>query len=229
MTGDRPAVDTVLLDLDGTLVDSEELILSSYRHTLRVHRGEAPPDAAWLESMGRPLHVQLAYFARDDEEARAMVRTYVEHNREAHDRLIRPFPGVPDLVRELVEAGYALAIVTSKRRRSTLRGLSVCGYDRGWFDAVVTASDVEEYKPSPAPVLQALEEAGRRPAERALFVGDSVHDLRSGRAAGTRTGAALWGPYGREELAPGEPDLWLERPADLRRTLLGSAGSRSGA
>lgn len=222
MTGGRPAVDTVLLDLDGTLVDSEELILSSYRHTLRAHRGEAPPDADWLESMGRPLHVQLASFARDEAEAEAMVRTYVEHNREAHDRLIRPFAEARELVRELVERDFTLAIVTSKRRESALRGLDVCGYEVGWFEAVVTASDVEEYKPSPAPVLQALREAGGRSAERALFVGDSVHDLRSGRAAGTRTGAALWGPYGREALAPGEPDLWLDRPADLRAALLGS-------
>lgn len=221
MTADRPAVETLLLDLDGTLVDSEELILSSYRHTLRVHRGEVPPDAAWLESMGRPLHVQLASFARDAEEADAMVRTYEEHNREAHDRLIRPFPEARELVRELVEAGLTMGIVTSKRRDATLRGLAVCGYEVDWFAAVVTASDVAEYKPSPAPVLKALEEAGERAAERALFVGDSVHDLHSGRAAGTRTGAALWGPYGREALAAGEPDLWLERPADLRGAIRG--------
>lgn len=213
--------ETVLLDLDGTLVDSEELILSSFRHTLREHRGAAPPDAEWLAGMGRPLHVQLASFARGEEETRAMVETYLEHNREAHDRLIRPFPGVPELVGRLADAGYTLGIVTSKRRDSALRGLEVCGFERERFAAVVTASDVEAFKPDPAPVLQALGEAGDREASEALFVGDSIHDLRAGRAAGTATGAALWGPYGREELADGRPDLWLEEPGRLEAALLG--------
>ncbi|HSR41142.1 MAG TPA: HAD hydrolase-like protein, partial [Longimicrobiales bacterium] len=83
-----------------------------------------------------------------------------------------------------------------------------------WFGSVVTATDLEEHKPHPAPVRRALEELDAEPG-RSLFVGDSIHDLRSGRAAGTRTGAALWGPYDRERLAPAEPDLWLERPEEL--------------
>ena len=212
MTGD--GVRTVLLDLDGTLVDSEELILSSYRHTLRTHRGEAPPDGAWLETMGTPLLAQLRDFAEDEEEARAMMETYLAHNRRVHDDLIRPFPDARRAVSALLEAGHRLGIVTSKRRENTLAGLEACGYPLKWFGSVVTASDLEEHKPHPAPVLRALEELDEEPG-RSLFVGDSIHDLRSGRAAGTRTGAALWGPYDRERLAPGEPDLWLERPEEL--------------
>jgi pyrophosphatase PpaX len=84
---------------------------------------------------------------------------------------------------------------------------------------VVTASDVERFKPDPEPVRRALEAAGEAEAGRSLFVGDSVHDLRAGRAAGTRTGAALWGPYGREELAPAAPDHWLEGLRELDAVL----------
>lgn len=209
-----PGLRTVLLDLDGTLVDSVELILASYRHTLRAHRGETPPDEAWLETLGTPLHAQLRDFARDEEEARAMMETYLTHNRRNHDEMIRVFPGAREMVASLREAGFRLGIVTSKRRDNTLSGLEACGYPLEWFGAVVTASDLERHKPDPAPVLRALEELGED-AGRALFVGDSIHDLRAGRAAGTRTAAALWGPYDRERLAPGEPDLWLERPEEL--------------
>lgn len=214
MSGAPPELRTVLLDLDGTLIDSEELILASYRHTLRAHRGEAPPDAAWLETMGQPLEVQLRDFARDESEARAMTETYLEHNDRVHDDLVRSFPGVREAVAEIRDRGLRLGIVTSKRREKTLRGLEACGYPLDWFATVVTASDLAAHKPDPAPVRMALEEMGEG-TERTLFAGDSIHDLRAGRAAGVRTAAALWGPYDRERLAPGEPDLWLERPADL--------------
>ncbi len=211
---------TVLLDLDGTLIDSEELILASYRHTLRTHRGEAPPDAAWLETMGQPLEAQLRDFAADEAEVRAMTETYREHNDRVHDDLLRGFPGVREAVEELRDRGLRLGIVTSKRRDKTLRGLEACGYPLDWFASVVTASDLEDHKPDPAPVRMALEEMGEEP-DRALFAGDSIHDLRAGRAAGVRTAAALWGPYDRERLAPGEPDLWLEGPGDLLEAVPG--------
>jgi pyrophosphatase PpaX len=51
-------------------------------------------------------------------------------------------------------------------------------------------------------------------------VGDSIHDLTSGRAAGVRTGAVLWGPFTRKELEPALPDYWFEKPEDLGELLL---------
>lgn len=223
---EAPPPRTLLLDLDGTLIDSARLILASYRHTMRTHLGEEPPDAAWLETMGQPLHVQLRDFARSEDEAEAMLRTYLEHNHRAHDELIRSFPEVREAVGRLRDRGVRLGIVTSKRREGALQGLECCDYPLEWFDAVVTASDVDRHKPDPKPVLVALEEMGEPEAGRALFVGDSVHDLRAGRAAGTRTAAALWGPYDRDALAPGEPDHWLEGARELE-TLL-AAGRQAG-
>jgi len=63
-------------------------------------------------------------------------------------------------------------------------------------------------------VLRALSALDVSPAS-ALFIGDSVHDMESGRAAGIATAAVLWGPFSRGELAPTEPDHWLESPGDL--------------
>lgn len=215
----RAHLRTVLFDLDGTLIDSAELILDSFRHTMRVHLGRELPDSAWLRTMGQPLEAQLLDFARGPEEAGAMLATYLERNAAMHDRLLRSFPGARDYVAGLVGRGFRLGIVTSKRRENALLGLQTCGFELAWFEAVVTASDVERFKPDPEPVRRALEGLGEEEPARALFVGDSVHDLRAGRAAGTRTGAALWGPYGREELAPAEPDHWLERLESLEEVL----------
>ena len=204
----------VLFDLDGTLIDSERLILASYRHAMQEHLGHVPPEEEWKATIGQPLVVQMRMFAEREDQIEAMIRTYVSHNLAHHDEYVRPFPEVRATVAAVRESGRILGIVTSKKRRATGMGLARCDLPEDWFAAIVTADDVERYKPEPEPVLEALARLRAAPAE-ALFVGDSTHDMRSGRAAGVATAAALWGPYSRAQLEPTEPDLWLESPADL--------------
>jgi pyrophosphatase PpaX len=203
----------VLFDLDGTLIDSIELILSSYRHTMLEHRGATPPDAVWVAGLGTPLWTQFRKFTDDESEVAAMVETYRGHNLANHDRMVRPYPGVLEAVRTLHEAGRDLAIVTSKTRDGAHRGLRHCGFD-GLFPVVVGADDVERHKPDPAPVRHALELLGVAPGD-AVFVGDSPHDLVAGRAAGVRTAAVAWGPFPREELDALRPDIWIQTAEDL--------------
>jgi len=206
-------LDTYLFDLDGTLLDSLELILDSYRHTLTVHRGAAPPDEVWIAGIGTPLRTQLAEFVDDAEELERFVDTFREFNFENHDAMIRPFPGVRAIVESLKADGKALGIVTSKARTGTAKGLRA-GDLEGLFTAIVSPSDVEKHKPDPTPVLKALELLGAD-AESTVFIGDSPHDMAAGRAAGVRTAAALWGPFDRDSLVPHSPDYWLDAPEDI--------------
>lgn len=212
----RP-IRAVLYDFDGTLADSTELIMRCYRHTMRTHLGDAPPDATWLEGFGTPLETQIARFARSPAEYEAMLQTYRGHQECHHDTLLRPFPGAAEAVGALAARGAALAIVTSKHRRATLRGVELCGLTHH-FPVIVTPEDVSHAKPHPEPVLLALQRLGVA-AEEAVFVGDSPHDLAAGRAAGTRTAAALWGPFPRATLEAEHPDHLLEEQADVLKLL----------
>jgi pyrophosphatase PpaX len=223
VTASLPEIRAVLYDFDGTLADSTELIMRCYRHTMATHLGECPPDEEWLAGFGTPLETQIARFARDAEEHDAMLATYREHQDEHHDTLLRPFPGAVETVAELRRRGVALAVVTSKLRRGTLRGMELCGIN-GHFDVVVTPEDVENAKPHPEPVHLALSRLGVAP-EQALFVGDSPHDMASGRAAGTRTAAALWGPFPRAALLAERPDFLLERQRDVLDLVPGRQGT----
>jgi len=209
------ALTTFLFDLDGTLIDSIDLILRSYRHTMRTHRGVEPPDAVWMDGLGTPLWVQFRNWTEDESEIRAMVETYREYNLAHHDQLVRPYDGVVAQVRRLRADGKVLGLVTSKLRGGALRGLRLAGLEDA-FTVVVGADDVTNPKPHPEPVLTALERLDRRPAE-AVFIGDSRHDLECGRAAGVATAAVLWGPFERAQLQDLEPDYWLEHPDDLAR------------
>ncbi|MDP6410114.1 MAG: HAD-IA family hydrolase [Planctomycetota bacterium] len=203
----------ILFDLDGTLIDSVDLILASYRHTLRVHRGVDLPREHSRAGLGRPLAEQFALFTSDECEIAAMIETYRAHNHEHHDRSVRAFPGVADALAELASVGIALGIVTSKNAATAWRGLECCGL-AAYFEVLVGSDDVRDHKPHPAPVLAAVERLAVPPAAT-FFVGDSPQDLEAGRRAGVRTAAVSWGPFERTELERQAPDVWLERPAAL--------------
>ena len=215
----------VLFDLDGTLINTVELIMESYRYTMQEH-GLAPlADEVWLKNLGIPLRAQFRHYTEDPDEIQAMISTYTDHNLRHHDDLTTEYPGVCATVRALHAAGYRLAVVTSKMHGALERGLTLGGFD-GLFEVLIGADDVEHPKPHPEPVLRALEQLDVHP-QATIFVGDSPYDMESGRAARVRTAAALWGPFGRQMLEPYEPDYWLEDSRDIERLLSLSDKKRS--
>lgn len=207
---------TVLFDLDGTLIDSIRLILDSYHHTLSVHGIPPRTDDDWLRGIGTPLRSQFAEWA-ESPGIEAMIATYRDYNLAHHDSRVLPYPGIVDMVRAVRQAGFLTGLVTSKNRSGALRGLRLCGLDDA-MDVLVGADDVEHPKPHPEPVLKALVDLGQSPGT-AMYVGDSIHDMESGRAAGVLTAAVLWGPFGREHLQGTNPDYWLERPEQLMEAI----------
>jgi pyrophosphatase PpaX len=208
-----PILRTVLFDLDGTLIDSLRLILDSYHHTLAQHGLPARTDAEWLKGVGTPLTVQLAQWRDEPGTIEALIATYREYNLKHHDRMVTVYPGVLEAVREIKAAGIQTGLVTSKNRQGALRGLKLVGLE-ALMDVLVCADEVTNPKPHPEPVEKAVALLGAEPGTT-LYVGDSVHDMHSGRAAGVLTAAALWGPFGRQHLEEASPDFWLETPGDL--------------
>jgi len=198
---------TILFDFDGTLVDSIELILESYRQTMRVHRPDGDwPDDLWVQGLGTPLRVQFRHFTDDPAEIEAMIETYREWNMANHDRMVTAYPGAVETVKELKAKGARMGIVTSKNLRGLNRGLDLVGMG-GVFEAFVTSDMMEASKPDPAPVLAGIAQLGGDPATT-LMVGDSPHDIAAGRDAGASTVACLWGPFTRERLEEERPDHW---------------------
>jgi pyrophosphatase PpaX len=216
-----PALRTVLFDLDGTLIDSIRLILDSYHHTLATHGLPPRSDQDWLAGVGTPLAAQFAAWRDDPETLQALIATYREYNLKHHDRRVTVYPGVVEVVRALREEGVATGLVTSKNRAGAVRGLTLAQLE-AMMDVMVCADEVENPKPHPEPVEKAVRLLGADP-RRTLYVGDSVHDMLAGRAAGVRTAAVLWGPFGRSHLEGAQPDYWLERPDELL-TLVRNSG-----
>ncbi|MEM1025111.1 MAG: HAD-IA family hydrolase [Myxococcota bacterium] len=204
--------DCVLFDLDGTLLDSTELIIASYRHTLEAVGHPAPSDEEVISGFGTPLLDNLRRMG-PEERTEEMIEIYSEHNGAHHDQMVRAFPGAREVVETLAVEGRRLGVVTGKRRFYALKGLSFLGL-LDHFETVITPERTKRGKPAPDPVLAALEDMDCRP-EDTLFVGDSVHDMRAGQQAGTAVGAATWGPFRREALVATQPDYVLETLEEL--------------
>ena len=211
-----------LFDLDGTLIDSIELILDSARHAFAGREGHVPDTAEWLSGVGIPLATMFRRYARDEAEVEALIAKYREYQLEHHDRLTRCYDEVVETVDFLRAAGHPCAIVTSKTGWLARRGLEHVGLGHH-FDVIIGCDSCERHKPDPEPVRLALERLGYEPHE-AVFVGDSVHDMFAGKAAGVATVAALWGPFDREDLAAAQPTYWLERIRDLPTLISRMAG-----
>jgi len=209
----RPAV---LFDLDGTLIDSVELIVRSARHafaTCEGYQGRVPNDDEWLVDLGMPLPVLFGRFTSDPEEIERLIDGYREFQHAHHDDLVTCYAGIVDTVRALDDLGHPIGIVTSKSEPMASRGLALVGLER-FVDTLVGLESARRHKPDPEPVRVALDRLGLAPDE-ALFVGDSPHDMTAGRKAGVITVAALWGPFGRAQLATARPDYYIKAPREL--------------
>jgi len=202
----------LLFDLDGTLIDSIELLLQSMNFAF-AQRRDGPTRAQWIAGIGTPLRTQLAEWSRDEAEADLLVTRYREYQNEHLETLASAYEGVLDTVTWARARGHATAIVTSKGKTMTARSLAHIGLTDA-FDTIVTYEDTARHKPLADPVFFALNQLQLQPSQ-ALFVGDSPHDMHAGRAAGVRTAAATWGPFTREELAPAHPTYWLTAMTDL--------------
>jgi pyrophosphatase PpaX len=208
----RPAaLRAVLFDLDGTLLDSAELIITAFQDTCRhiLHR-EIDRDTI-LREWARPIRERFHALAPDQDEA--LSQEYLRRYLALHGQRARLFPGVTDTLDALRARGYAMAIVTSKRRATTQAALDAFHLDR-WCSVVIADEDVTRHKPDPEPVRLASERLGLWP-DAALMVGDTPFDIASGRAAGADTAAALWGTVDADGLRAAAPGHELAHPADL--------------
>ena len=214
--------DPVVFDLDGTVVDTVELIVKSFRYATSTVLGEVLPDEFIIAGVGRPLLTQMERLSV--EHAQELYDVYREYNHRRHDELIRGYDGIEEVLDALKAAGRRTGIVTSKSRDTTEMAFRAVGLEAR-FDVVVTATDTTEHKPSPAPLLLCLQRLGAT-AAGSVYIGDSPFDIQAGAAAGMTTAAVAWGVFGRDTLLAAGPDFWLDEPRDLLALCLHGEGER---
>ena len=214
-------LETVLFDLDGTVIDTGPLIAESFRHAVRTVLGEPIDDEEMLAYVGGwSLREQM--FRLSPDRCEELVEAYRAYNEPRHSGL-EFCAGMQELLPELHVGGARLGLVTAKRRSTVEIAFGHLPGLEGVFDVIVTSEDTELHKPNPEPLLLALLKLETTPAE-AAYVGDSPFDVEAAKAAGLRSIAVTWGGIHPEErlLAAG-PDAVVATPAELATAL----GARS--
>jgi phosphoglycolate phosphatase len=184
----------IVFDLDGTLVDSLADIIGAFQDAF-VELGHAPPASERVrELIGLPLETMYAGFAPAESVAE-LSRAYRRIYPQRFTRLSRPFPGVREALALLRARGYRLAVATTKRTDMAERLLAAL--DLSHSIDHIQGTDGFPHKPAPDVVLRAL---AALDAEGAWMVGDTVHDVEAGRAAGLATYGLTWGTHDAERL-----------------------------
>lgn len=193
---------TLLLDLDGTLVDSVPDLAAAVNRLL-ASRGLAPLETAEVTAMvgdGAGALVRRAMAARGAEPDQDAVRSFLEDYGAHAAVFTKPYPGVLPTLRALASEGWRLAVCTNKPEAPARRLLAQLGM-LDLFAAVGGGDSFAARKPDPAHALATLERAGGAPGA-AVMVGDHRNDVLAATGAGLPCIFAAWG-YGPPEMARG--------------------------
>lgn len=208
----------VLFDLDGTLLNTNKLIIESFKFTLKQHLNISIEEEELYQFFGEPLRITLARFDSDNVEE--MLSTYRKFNIENHDSLTTVFPNAIEVVEQLSKEGFKIGIVTSKLKKTALKGLAFSGLNR-FVETLVAYEDTQHHKPEAAPIIKALSKL-KHPTEGTIMVGDSPFDLRSAKNAGVHGAGVSWSVHTEELLLKEEPQYIIKKFPQLLEICLPS-------
>lgn len=210
-------LDLIVFDWDGTLMDSTALIVSAIQAACR-DMGVPEPDrerASYV--IGLSLAGAMAAIAPElDQASQTRLAERYRYHFLAHDHELALFDGARELLDELRQEGYLLAVATGKARNGLRRVLASSGLD-AVFDATRCA-DESFSKPHPAMLLELMDELGTLP-DRTVMIGDTTHDLLMARNAGVGALAMSYGAHPVAELEAETPLAILHSIPELRKWL----------
>lgn len=205
-------IKAILFDLDGTLINTNELVISSFQYTLKKYLNKELTREEIVKTFGEPLKDALAKFDADNVDS--LIKIYREYSEAKHDILSSKFEGVEEGLKTLKNMGIKLAIVTSKGRELAERGLKLINiYD--YMEVIVTPKDTEKHKPLGDPAAKACELLKVSP-EDAIMVGDSHNDILCGRNAGCSTCLVKYSALSLKELMEYKPDYVIDSIEELQ-------------
>lgn len=179
-------IKAILFDLDGTLIDSPDLIIRCYEEALRVHTNHVPTELEKTNVLGMTLTKAFDKHAKNEKHLEDMIATFRDYSYANTLKMLKPHKNVQNVIQYLRNKEYLVGIVTSKNLENVLENLEQFGLSNS-FDCIVTSNDTINHKPDPEPLLYALSKLNVKP-EDAIYIGDHENDIKAGNNANMKTG-----------------------------------------
>lgn len=203
-------IDTILFDVDGTMIDTEYIMIHSLQQTLRQLKG-LEVSAHELEFiLGIPGQKAVEQYV-DHKINEEMMLNEWDKNIQLLQHHARLFDGIKELLIELKHQHYFLGIVTSKTQQEMENEFDHFNLN-DFFDCVITASDTVNHKPHPEPIETAIKRLDKSP-KNVIYVGDSIYDMECAKQSEVAFALAEWGAKTNKKFS--EADISLEKPSDL--------------
>jgi len=204
-------VDTLLFDLDGTLIDTNAIIIESFKHTFNKYVPDFKFDIELFKTFIGPTLEETFTKHANKEFVSDMINEYRKFYKENEYDYFKIYPNVLEVISKLKEEGYNLAIVTTKFKESAWPSFTHFGLNK-YFDVFIALDHVEKPKPNREPIDKALakfEHSG------AIMIGDNQGDLLAGKNAGIFSCGVAWSFKGMKHLLKVNPDFMIEDMKDL--------------
>lgn len=218
------SIRAVFFDLDGTLVDSLEDLTDAVNHIRDAFSRPPLTTAAVREKVGKGSRnlVQQVLPGLDDSGIDRALAMFLEFNRQHVADKSRLYPGIAEMLDELAARDIKMAVISNKNESLSTLILQVLGiHDR--FESISGGDTFPERKPSPLPLLNALDKFGLAAGE-CVMVGDSINDIQAGKRAHIAAVACSWGYGGTDEL--NTADYLARSPRELLTAITAVSGAQ---
>ncbi|HZD59560.1 MAG TPA: HAD-IA family hydrolase [Anaerolineae bacterium] len=209
----------ILFDIDGTLLDTSELIFQAFEYTLGTYGFPLKSREEIASLVGKPLSFCYKTLTSVSE-----VQEFCDVHRAFqvnHLHLSKPYPNARDTLESLKSAGVKIAAVTTRAKSTVLETLDLAKLS-GYIGYTIALEDVENLKPHPEPLLKALGYLQVEPKD-AVMVGDTDVDILAGKNAGTTTIGVTYGFHG-QRIIESNPDYTIDDIAEIVPLVLSLPG-----
>jgi pyrophosphatase PpaX len=200
-------INTILFDLDGTLVDSNEIIIQSFKETFKHYQ----PNVEYtreqiIEMIGPPLKETFKIVSEEPQVINEMIAYYRTFYQKHEFEYIKLYDNVIETLKKLSELDINLGIVTTKFEESAMPSINLFSIDK-YIKNYSFLGSVSEHKPSPEPVFYVLKQFDC--VDKALMIGDNPSDILAGKNAGILTCGIEW-TLVKDRLKATNPDFWIK-------------------